>query len=55
MREDGARGERAGDARARPYAEKVRPLSRLVTAVVLTVGTAGAGTAKESRSGCGIC
>ncbi|MFY0576465.1 hypothetical protein ACN28S_20845 [Cystobacter fuscus] len=47
--------ERAGDARAKPYAEKVRTLSRLATAAVLTVGTAGAGATKASRSGCGIC
>ncbi|QRK11193.1 hypothetical protein JQX13_14620 [Archangium violaceum] len=32
--------------RHKPYAEKVRTVSRLATGAVLTVGTAGAGTAK---------
>ncbi|WP_395847920.1 hypothetical protein [Cystobacter fuscus] len=55
MREDGARGERTGDAQAKPYAEKVRTLSRLATGAVLTMGTAVAGATKARRPGCGIC
>ena len=37
--------------RHKPYAEKVRTVSRLATGAVLTVGTAGAGTAKVAASG----
>ena len=37
--------------RHKPYAEKVRTVSRLATGAVLTVGTAGAGTAKVAAWG----
>lgn len=37
--------------RHKPYAEKVRIVSRLATSAVLTVGTAGAGTAKVAAWG----
>jgi hypothetical protein len=37
--------------RHKPYAEKVRTVSRLATGAVLTVGTAGAGTAKVTAWG----
>ncbi|MFY0528863.1 Tox-REase-5 domain-containing protein [Archangium gephyra] len=37
--------------RHKPYAEKVRTVSRLATGVVLTVGTAGAGAAKVAAWG----
>ncbi|ATB41534.1 hypothetical protein CYFUS_007000 [Cystobacter fuscus] len=37
--------------RHKPYAEKVRTVSRLATGIVLTVGTAGAGAAKASSWG----
>jgi hypothetical protein len=37
--------------RHKPYAEKVRTLSRLTTGIVLTVGTTGAGAAKAASWG----
>jgi hypothetical protein len=37
--------------RHKPYAERVRTVSRLATGAVLTVGTAGAGTAKAAAWG----
>ncbi|WP_395810562.1 Tox-REase-5 domain-containing protein [Archangium minus] len=43
--------QRWEEFRHKPHAEKVRTLSRLATAIVLTVGTSGAGAAKVASWG----